>query len=219
MIKVKVFLLIFLQTLAARLLSWVGSEEVEHFLATVVQNLGLLTKRDTHDGRLPLIWPLVDRFFSKALAATLLSFGLMMRAQFKPQKGNFIPAVSSKVSSFFFFFSFRSRRLLFHLDFVLRDAVTKSWLTAIFRSVLTFSLKWPILLHFAVRSEHGVEFVGAWRGVVGRNQERRHLASILARCRVRDCHVGERDRTPRPPFALRNAGGLLFRSLHTSSPS
>ncbi|KAB7495216.1 Protein PAT1-like protein 1 [Armadillidium nasatum] len=85
------------KTLTARILSWVSPNEIEHVLATVIQNLPLVSKKDLYDKRLLLFWPHADRFFNISSTSTIVSFGMMMEPQLKDQKKQSIPALSSEV--------------------------------------------------------------------------------------------------------------------------
>ena len=77
---------------------WLGENEIEHVLATVIQNLLLLSKKDASDKRLPMFWPIVDRFLATRNASVVASFAIMVGSQLKPQKNSHIPALENSVS-------------------------------------------------------------------------------------------------------------------------
>lgn len=87
-----------LQSLLVRLLNWLGPNECEKVVMTILQNMTLLSKRDTHDHHLELFWPITDHLIDLAVHQQLLEFASALIAQGGgPQKANLVSALYNKV--------------------------------------------------------------------------------------------------------------------------
>lgn len=85
------------KSLLVRLLNWLGPNECEKVVMTILQNMTLLSKRDTHDHHLELFWPITDHLIDLAVHQQLLEFASALIAQGGgPQKANLVSALYNK---------------------------------------------------------------------------------------------------------------------------
>ena len=81
---------------------WLDDNAYVKLVTTVLQNMPILTKRDTHDQYLALFWPITDRLIASSNHVPLLEFAEVLLAQGgASQKANLVSALYNKASGLY----------------------------------------------------------------------------------------------------------------------